>query len=669
MKLAQKVLSSLLAAAMAVTTATTFVFADDAENLMIVEDFNSKSVGTFETPVQLFERWGTQPIIGERDTDNKWLKITSRGGDGFVVTQKGTEDTAEALVLYAKTNDKKVEFMLTAIEESGAQFNMQVAGATVAYSLIDAEGAVTNVSKVDKITLPENFEGWIVLTIASLPYQHGGEKHSAIVPSDIRSFVPYVIDVPEGAELYMDDIGFVKNMQTFIDDHKASEPPKTDDKPADLDFFLGQGFGTANVGDDETALNAKGIIWNEPKMAETDSLIEDGALGYGNSLKVTFSSTGSLWEYDIKTNFSEADRTALAADGAVDSLVFRIKTPSYSPFKNQIMLMEGLDNDLGSVGEMYYPQMSAADSGITATFVDAKTKQYTTLELAGENGVHNDDFLSGDFDGWVILPLDFFRLHTGNTQKNKEFDPELLTRVRFGFIEAQEGAEMKIDNIGLAKKADFMTSLGAQAKPVDKVYNMEVSEIVKIPAADFTFAKENNVNLDITVNDGYPIYNFVFEGTNVGTPADFDPTILFDFDEISDIEGLTKDLTARFFKVNAMPGTATLKLHTDDVVSAPYLYKYDANTKKITLVIEDTLSVDDESMCAFGLEEGGIYFLSDEKVVMKDGSTVTPEKPNTPNEDKPSDTGVNAIGFVLAVMILAGGATVAFFSKKRGFLK
>lgn len=669
MKFAKRLLSSLLATAMAVTAVSTFVFASDEDNLMIIEDFNTKSVGEFQTPVQIFERWGAQPTIAQRAEDNNWLKITSRGGDGFVVTEKGTESTAEAMVMYAKTNDKSVGFLLAATEESGAQFNMQVAGATVAYKLIDTEGIVTSVDKVDKVTVPANFEGWIVLTMSSIPYQHSGTKHDAIVPSDIRSLIPYVIDVPDGAELYLDDIGFAKSMDTFIADHKAADPPKTDDKPEGLNFYLGQGFGTLNVGDTDEAISAGGAVNITAAVSSVcSSVIADNGLGYGKSIKTTVSVDGAVNDYDIFTRFTEADRTALKTAGAVDSLVFRIKTPSYEPFKTQIMLMEAGGTEespnYGAVSALYWTAISQDADPIYATFVDANTKQYTQIKLEAA-----DSFLPSGFDGWVILPLDFFQKHPGYTDSNNQFDANLLSRVKINFIEAKADAVIELDNIGLAKATDLMTSLGAEAKPVDKNYTMEAGNISTVPAADFTYAKENNVNVNVNVEDGYLLYSWNFVGSEITNAEDFDPTISFDFDEIKTIEGLTKGLTARFFKTSALPGPATLKVHTDDVVTNPYLYKYDAATKKITLVSEDKFVVDNDSLCLIGLEEGGIYFLSDEKVVLADGTQ--PDVPNnsTPNEDKPGDTGVDGIGFAVVALLFVGGATVIVFSKKRSYTK
>ncbi len=660
MKLAKKLLSSLLAAAMAVTAVSTFVFASDEENLMIIEDFNAKSVGEFQTPVQIFERWGTQPTIAQRADGNNWLKIAAKGGDGFVVSQKATAETAEAMVIYAKTNDKPITFHLAATEEDGSQFYMGIAGANVAYTLIDSEGVVTSAEHVDKVTVPADFEGWIVLPMASLPYQHSGTQHDTIKANNIRSFIPYIIDYQTGGELYLDDIGFAKSIDTFIADHKAADPPKADDKPEGLDLYLGQGFGTLNVGDTDEAINSAGAVNITSAVSSVcSSVIVDNGLGYGNSIKTTVSVDGAVNDYEIFTRFTEADRTALKTAGAADSLVFRIKTPSYEPFKTSIMLMEagGTEEtpDYGAVGAIYWTAISQDADPIYATLVDAETKQFTQVKLEAA-----DSFLPSGFDGWVILPLDFFQKHPGYTDSNNQFDANLLSRVKINFIEAKADAVIELDNIGLAKAADLMASLGAEAKPVDKDYTMEANHISTVPAADFTYAKENNVDINVNVEDGYLLYSWKFVGSEITNAADFDPTIVFDFDEITTIEGLTKGLTARFFKTSALPGPATLKIHTDDVVTDPYLYKYDADTKKITLVSEDKFVVDNESLCLIGLNEGGIYFLSDEKVVLADGTT-------TSTEDKPSDTGVDGIGFAVIALLLIGGTATVIFSKKRNY--
>ena len=168
--------------------------------------------------------------------------------------------------------------------------------------------------------------------------------------------------------------------------------------------------------------------------------------------------------------------------------------------------------------------------------------------------------------------------------------------------------------------------------------------------------------MHITITDGYPIYEWHFKGSEVDTPADFNPEILFD-DDIAEIDkknelyGLLEDEVARAFLLNEMPGKATLFVTSDlkyEFEQELYLYKYDAKEGTAKKVSDDVYLVNEADMVELTAETDGIYYLL---------PTETPV-----HEAEVESTGQNGLTPVQIALIALGSVVVLGSAGVGGFV-
>ena len=232
----------------------------------------------------------------------------------------------------------------------------------------------------------------------------------------------------------------------------------------------------------------------------------------------------------------------------------------------------------------------------------------------------------------------------------------------FGFSQLNQGS-FSVREVRLV--TDWEGFLKQNAKPADLVYEFEYDEIEIIPAEDFAYIKDNDINMHITILDGYPIYEWHFKGSEVKKPADFDPTILFDDDIVKiskehKLAKLLKEDIARAFMLNSMPGKATLLVNTDlkyDFETELYLYQYDAKTGESEKVSKDAYIVNEADMVEMTAEKAGIYYLVPTDV--KIGGEATRKEGGM----TPLQIALSVIGAAAVVGGLGTGAV--FFVKKR----
>lgn len=635
-------------------------------------------------------------IVAREEGDN-WLKITGNAANPYgspirleknVYTDENPYSNGnicdadmDTFLFYIKGDATQALTLLPVFYEHNPGSIGYVGGRFAAtgaasYTLITAEGEVTNVTSENNMTtIPAGFEGWVVYPLSNATYRYDdgtstedGNTKEKLDPNRLLAVELQANAASTGAVWYLDDFCMTKQADDIVEALKKEEV-KTDTAP-DLDMYFGQGFGQANVGDSVDELEAVGAIRGEKDIANITYTVTDNTLSYGNALTMAFNGkegdflTTSFTE--IGVNFSDADRAEMAD---ADSLVMRVKTPSgtkYESFDMMIMLEEsattgGGDRDRGGVGGVFMNRESFGVDPCDVILVDAKTNQYYT------NTIESPYFLPADFDGWVILPLSYFKLHPGYAANDASGQLEIgeLVRIKFQVENAPLGKDFVLDNIGAAKSADFLSSLKATEMAKDVEIVMTPDEMTKVSAEQVAYVKDNGVALKIAVEDGYKLYGWTMNGADIAEAVEFDPALITEFDEIETIRSKYQDLEGYFFKTNAVPGKASLQIYLGDDYMTPYLYRYaDGKAAKI-----EQLAVDEGGYVTFDMSEAGTWFLT-EKEIAASGNEPTPssnpdgsEPDDNPNPDNPL-TGVALPLAAMAAAALSGAAVLVIRKKE-----
>lgn len=686
MKNSKKFLAILAAVAVLVTmTAALSVTAgvpDDIEPLVTpVQDFDALAVGAVagdgapNTGSVLGPQWWSTPYSGaeivERATGDNWLKVVGNAANPYaspIRLAKNVYSSAagqsnpyananvcdadmDTFVFYIKGDASKKLAFLPVFYEHNPNSIGYVGGRFAAtdaspYTLISKDGVITEVEDTDNLVdIAAGFEGWVLYPLVNADYRYDdgvstddGNTKEVLDPGRILAVEIQANCDSSGATWYLDDFCMTKNAAAI----KTALEAKTDDAPTGIDMWMGQGFGIAEVGNTAADLESLGIIRGEKDITNITHTVTDNTLGNGNALTWTFNGTAGEFlgtgNTDIGLYFSDEDRAAMAT---ADSLVLRVKTPATTKYENsfdlRVMLMEARvidgSRDYGAVGGVFFSRDDFGVNPCDVTLVDAATKQYTVKTI---NAPY---FLPADFDGWVVLPLSYFKLHPGyaGDDNNGEMDIGEMVRIKMSVENAPLGEKFVFDTIGFAEAKDFLASIEAAPLPVDIEIEKAPDSIEKVTAAQVGYAKDNAVSIKYNVTDGYKLYGWVIAGSDITTVQEFDPALVTEFDEIADIKDQFVDLEGYFFKNSALPGKAELSIYLGDDYTTPYLYSYaDGKATKVT-----QLAVDDDGYVAFEMNAAGTWFITEEEVV-----------------NEIPKTGVVVPAAILALAVMGGAATV-----------
>ena len=319
----------------------------------------------------------------------------------------------------------------------------------------------------------------------------------------------------------------------------------------------------------------------------------------------------------------------------------------------------GGDRDRGGVGGVFMNRESFGVDPCDVILVDAKTNQYYT------NTIESPYFLPADFDGWVILPLSYFKLHPGYAANDASGQLEIgeLVRIKFQVENAPLGKDFVLDNIGAAKSADFLSSLKATEMAKDVEIVMAPDDMKKVTAEQVAYVKDNGVTLKVDVEDGYKLYGWTMNGADIAEAVEFDPALITEFDEIETITSKYQGLEGYFFKTNAVPGKASLQIYLGDDYSTPYLYRYaDGKAAKI-----EQLAVDEDGYVTFDMSEAGTWFLTETELPASGGNGNGGEGGGQGGGDGETNNPSTGVALPLAAMAAAAlsGAAVLVIRKKQ----
>lgn len=662
-----------------------------------VQDFDDRAVGTVtgngdpSAGALIGPQWWLGPYatmeVAQRAEGDNWLKISSTATGEAAATirmQKNAvwpSDYAANIapadsthfIFYVKADATKgleilpvfFEHNPTSLHYCGGRFAATDASP---YTLITKDGAITDVEDTDNyIDIAAGFEGWVLYPLTNADYRYDDSASEAdsntkdkLDPNRILAIELQTKNDTSGAVWYYDDLAMTSDAAA-VKEALYVAPPKTDDAPEGLDMYFGQGFGKTEVGDDVNGLKDVLAIQGESDAANITYAVTENTVGNGNALSMTFN--GEAGEF-LTTGFTDiglhfTDRAAITD---ADALVLRVKTPAatkYAHFDMMIMLTEarvnGGERDYGSVGGVFMNRQNFGTEPGSVILVDAATNEYVTNEFG------DPYFMPNGFDGWVILPLSYFKIHTGYIQDDNnggEFDVAELTRMKFQVENAPCGETFVLDSVGLANAEDFLASLDADEKAVDQVVTNEVDNIADISTNILAYVKEKDVNLVVNVEDGYTLYSWLFEGKNITSTDAFNPALITEFDEIDDIKALYEAFEGAFFKAPALPGSGTLTIYLGDDFTAPTLYVYaDGEVEKVC-----DATVDDEGYASVNIAEGGIYFFTDDELTAI-GSSDDNNNDDDDNQTNP-DTGYVFPMAMLFATTVSGTATVLFRKKK-----
>ena len=638
--------------------------------------------------------------IVERSTGDNWIKVVGSAANPYgspirLAKNVWTNDTGnpyqngnvcaadmDTFMFYIKGDAAKDLTLLPVFYEHNPNSIGYVGGRFAAtgaasYTLITADGDVTSVTSENNFTvIPAGFEGWVVYPLSNAAYRYddGVSTDDNNTKEHLDSNRVLAVEIQSnadstGAVWYLDDFCMTKQAGAVVDALKKAED-KTDDAPASVKMYFGQGFGLANVGDGIDGLEAVGAIRGERDAQNITYTVTDNTLGYGNALTMTFPGTAGDFLTtnftEIGLNFTDADRAAMAAS---DALVMRVKTPKgtkYDHFDMMVMLEESAtagdgSRDRGGVGGVFMNRGDFSVNPCTVTYVDAKTNQYYTA------AIDSPYFLPADFDGWVALPLSYFKLHPGyaGNDQSGQLETEELVRMKFQIENAPLGADFVIDSIGTAKTAEFLTSLNATEMAQDVEIVMPADEMEKVPANTIGYVKENGVKLTVSVEDGYALYVWTMNGADITEVAEFDPALATSFDEIAALKA--KGVDGYFFKTNAVPGKASLKIYLGDDYAAPTLYAYE-NGK---LVKHEQIAVDGDGYVTLEMDRSGMWLLTEKAIPADDGKTDDGKTDDGKTDDGKTDDGKNdspVTGVALPVTAAAVAAisgAVALTARKK----
>lgn len=430
--------------------------------------------------------------------------------------------------------------------------------------------AATNTYKTVNLSasnffLPANFDGWAVIPKEYfIPHPgYAVEGGNGTLDFDQVAEVWVSISNPTAGESYIfDSFGLTADTAAFLESIGSTEASGGEEpvEPAEKLYYVGQDFSGVPVGADDTTLVANGILGNFEGYVTLKHLgyeVKDNGLGCGNSLQFTGIQDVPHTMLPISLDFGDTDITDAT------HLVLRIKTPEQAdatPTANiELMLHE--ENH-----ELFQGNPDYSNNPVELTYVDAETNEYTTERYTGTKYI-----LPWDFDGWVMVPLEFFSLHPAYMQEdgNGELDLDQIQDFILLIVNPLD-AVYEIDEIGFTNNVSkLVEDMGCTAAAADIYYDMVMGSIETVPASDFESIQGTDKTLNITVTDedGYERYIWTFNGMDITEPADFNPEVFFDSTDADAIEALAGSRTPfyiRYAEEGALPGTASLMVYVGE---------------------------------------------------------------------------------------------------------
>lgn len=641
----------------------------------MIEDFNSQTAGEAGDSVKFVESWGGQvsdTVIAEESQGDMAYQFTSQSeGDSQKVLagiqfdvdgKKKDLEADDAIGLYLKVEGAaqdatEVGFNIYLKDNAYAEFRNSTAYNS--YTLIDKDGKRSDAVDSHWVTkVPADFEGWLIVPVSTFT-DNGGD--GTVNPTSIVRYYFMLGNggSTKGVKFTWDDLCVVKDIDAFAE-AMAPEEPQPDPDPGEEvteNQYILEDFNDKTVGTEQIAADFPddpiGNAFPELQYSErTDSEVEgDKALTF----KGVKQETGAWY-----AGLSDEAKAARFAAGS-EAFAFYLK-------------LDGVDHDDVTNHENKFRIFLKDEDGCDFRTIEAGAP----YKLVSKDGTITDATtwaveLFDNFEGWVIIPTTSFQYRWG-AQTHQHEELELLgskqafsiSTLAINFATSTPDATFMIDDISIIKDMDtFIEEIGGVEEIEDIRIEQTPEESKPITADVFESLKANGNNLVIEIGDGYPLYTWTFAGTDVATPADFDPLIATDFDEIAEIEELDENLTAYFIKVNDMPGKATLSIYLEDVCVRPYLYQYQDG--KATLV-SDTPYETLGGYVDVPLSEGGVYFFTDAKLgeAQEDnGNSGTGIDDNTDGEDPIPPTGGASYVGAFALLAVAGAVVVLTMRRRQ----
>ena len=597
--------------------------ADKAGNQIVLENFDKNPSNAYNEA----ERF----ILADRSTGNKWWTPTVANESGFSIINSPItpEIRFEGFSMYIETV-KDASFALF-IDKAGTSFRTITKG-NVSYTLIDMDGNYRDVSVKDGyLKIAAGFKGYLV--IDKTMFQNAGWGETNLTMQDVKAseltkFYAFLSMGEDGKDtswkIAIDDICFVQDTTklrnelikgTYENTVVEAGVAKGDAYSLVLEDFSEMPLGVLDLfyngisngqateeGGIEIVADADGNKWWKQTKA--------GYTGFKTAY-IAPKSVGTNWDglaFYVKVDMEEATDASMSLGGVIHTQILNAFPNATSPYTTA----------------NFSTQNQSATSSVVYRTIDTERNQQ---EYQNMGGIQFDNA----FEGWIYVDKSIL---TDTWLDNRPMDTiaaHLVDNFTFGFSQFNQGS-VSIRELRLVTDAEgFFTQ---NAKPADLVYEFEYDEIEIIPAEDFQYIKEHDINMHITITDGYPIYEWHFKGSEIETPADFNPEILFD-DDITEINkkhelyGLLEDETARAFLLNAMPGKATLSVNSDlkyDSEQELYLYKYDAKEGTAERFSDEVYVVDEADMIKLTAQEEGIYYLLPTEVPVHEAETGSTEQ-------------------------------------------
>ena len=624
---------------------------ETAGNQIVLENFDKNPTNAYAEE----ERF----ILADRSSGNRWWTPTVADESGFSIINSPITPKIgfNGFSMYIETV-KDVSFALFT-NKSETSFRTTSKG-KITYTLIETDGSYRDVSVNDGyLKIKAGFKGHLVIDKSMFQNAGWGQTNLTIQDvkaSDLTMFYMFLSMGVDGKDtswkMGIDDICFVQDVAKLRSDLTNGTYKNT---VKEVGVAKGDEYSYLLEDFTEMPLGVLDLFYNG---------ISNGNATEEGGIEIVSDAEGHKWWKQSKAGFT-GFKTAYIAPKSVgtnwDGLALYVK----------VDMKEATDMSM-SLGGVIHTQILNAFPNAKAPYTTANfsiqnqcitsSVAYTTIDTErNQQAYQNMGSIQFDkpFEGWVYVDKSVL---TDTWLDNRPMDTiaaHMLDNFTFGFSQFNQGSVSFRELRLVTDMEGFFTQ---NAKPADLVYEFEYDEIEIIPAEDFQYIKENDINMHITITDGYPIYEWHFKGSEVDTPADFNPEILFD-DDIAEIDkknelyGLLEDEVARAFLLNEMPGKATLFVTSDlkyEFEQELYLYKYDAKEGTSKKVSDDVYLVNEADMVELTAETDGIYYLL---------PTETPV-----HEAEVESTGLNGLTPVQIALIALGSVVVLGSAGVGGFV-
>lgn len=380
--------------------------------------------------------------------------------------------------------------------------------------------------------IPNGFDGWAVIPIEYFKYSESDTvvKNNGVLDMNKVGAVRIGINYPhESFTFAVDEIGFTDNVQNYLtsvyNKMSANEQPVRNENEKGYLSIVDFEFNPLNEFEivPETHIYGNNVLIKNSAIG-CGTINSNSKFAYGND-KVSI----QLWplENEKESSFNFNLRNELDNDGlnmkslmGTKAFVIRMASRDVSWLQNPKIFFKLYElNDWGEQGEVFTAKKDL--TGISAYLLDAETTEVSEVDLGSA-----EVFVPTKFDGWVILPLEYFEFNSSesNSSNNNKIDFEKISSIRIGAQNPVIDWTFAVDEIGVTKNVENFITLNG--KPADKIIEMQQDDIKIVEKAIFEEYAGKDCNLFIRVLKGeVPQYEWSFYCPDITNPADFNPQI------------------------------------------------------------------------------------------------------------------------------------------------